>query len=279
MPLDADQKHGDARPTAKSMRELKSVDTGLVWWFWFTTSAFDVDKRLRRLFRLLPHDPRCKFCNAPFSGIGGTLVKAVFGKTRSELNPRICNICEQASRKFPSGAEVEMSMLFADMRGSTALAEKMSPAEFGRLINRFYTTATKAAVDADGLVEKLAGDAVAAFWGAGFAGPDYVKKTIEVAQAISRRMVEQGISVGIGVHSGVAYFGAVGAVDGLVDIAAVGDEVNIAARLASQAAGGEILVSERAIEEAGVDGSELEARSLLLKGISEPVTARVMRLG
>jgi adenylate cyclase len=258
------------------MSDTKSVDVGNVWWFWFTTSAFDTDKRLRRLFRMLPHDPRCKFCNAPFQGAGATIVRTLFGKQRSVLNPRFCNMCDVASRQFPGGAEVEMAMLFADVRGSTALSEKMSPTEFSRLINRFYTHATKAIIEEDGLVEKLAGDAVAAFWGAGFAGPNYVERTLKVAQNMSRIMARQKIPVGIGVHSGRAYFGAVGTADGLTDISAIGEEVNTAARLASKAAAGEIIVSEQALREAGMDGSELESRNLDLKGISDPVLVRVL---
>lgn len=261
---------------AEKMPDNESVDVGKVWWFWFTTNAFAVDKRLRRLFRILPHDPRCKFCNAPFQGVGGIIVRSLFGKQRSVLNPRICNLCERAASEFPGGAEVEMSMLFADVRGSTALSEKMSATEFSRLINRFYTGSTKIIVEEDGLVEKLAGDAVAAFWGAGFAGPDYVRRTIEVAQKLSKLMAQEDIPVGIGVHSGVAYFGAVGSADGLTDITAIGDEVNTAARLASKAAAGEIIVSEQAIKGSGIDVGELESRSLELKGISQPVTVRVM---
>ncbi len=258
------------------MSDKRSVDVGSVWWFWFTTNAFAVDKRLRRIFRMLPHDPRCKFCNAPFKGIGGTLVKVLFGKERSALNPRFCNLCDLASREFPGGAEVEMSMLFADVRGSTALSEKMGPTQFSKLIGRFYTRSTKFIIEEDGLVEKLAGDAVAAFWGAGFAGPDYVRRTIKVAQDLSNFMARQGIPVGIGVHYGVAYFGAIGAPDGLIDFSAVGDEVNLAARLASKAAAQEIIVSERALQKAGMAGDALERRSLDLKGISQTVPVRVM---
>ena len=258
------------------MNEKKSVDVGNVWWFWFTTNAFAVDKRLRHILRVLPRDPRCKFCNAPFQGIGGIVVRVLFGKQRSTLNPRYCNLCDIASREFPGGAEVPMSMLFIDVRGSTALSETMTPTEFSQLINRFYAAATKIIVDEDGLVEKLAGDSVAAFWGAGFAGPDYVRRTIDVAQNLLRAMERQKIPVGIGVHAGVAYFGAMGTADGLVEISAIGEEVNLAARLASKAAPGEIIVSERALKAAGIDGSKFEARSLELKGISEMVTARVM---
>lgn len=261
---------------AFDMNDKKSVDVGNVWWFWFTTNAFAVDKRLRRIMRVLPHDPRCKFCNTPFQGVGAMIARVLFGKQRSALNPRYCNLCEIASREFPGGAEVPMSMLFIDVRGSTALSEKMSPTEFSQLINRFYAAATKIIVDEDGLVEKLAGDSVAAFWGAGFAGADYVSRTVKVAQNLLRSMEKQQIPVGIGVHSGIAYFGAMGTADGLTELSAIGDEVNLAARLASKAAAGEIIVSEQALRAAGIDSSPWEARTLELKGISEPVTARVM---
>lgn len=259
-----------------NVSEKKPVDVGNVWWFWFSTNAFAVDKRLRRIMRFLPHDPRCRFCNAPFQGVGGLVVRALFGKQRSALNPRYCNLCEIASQEFPGGAEVEMSMLFIDIRGSTALSEKISPTEFSQVINRFYAAATKVIIEADGLVEKLAGDEVAAFWGAGFAGQDYVQKTIKVAQNLLSAMEKQNIPVGIGVHAGIAYFGAMGTSEGLTEISAKGDEVNTAARLASKAAVGEIIVSEQALQKANIDGSQLESRSLDLKGISEPVSVRVM---
>ena len=258
------------------MNEKKSVDVGSVWWFWFTTNAFAVDKRLRRIMRVLPHDPRCKFCNTPFQGIGAIIARVLFGKQRSTLNPRYCNLCEIASSQFPGGAEVPMSILFIDVRGSTALSEKMRPTEFSQLINRFYKEATRIIIDEDGLVEKLAGDSVAAFWGAGFAGPDYVMRTVSVAQKLLHAMEMQKIPVGIGVHSGVAFFGAMGAAEGLTEISAIGDEVNLAARLASKAAPGEIIVSEQALSAAKIDNSNLEARSLELKGISEQVSVRVM---
>lgn len=259
------------------MNDKKSVDVGNVWWFWFNTNAFAVDKRLRHIQRVLPHDPRCKFCNAPFEGIGGALMRVLFGKQRSALNPRYCNLCERASQEFPGGTEVPMSMLFIDVRGSTALSEKMSPTEFSQLINRFYTETTKVIINEDGLVEKLAGDSVAAFWGAGFAGPDYVRRTIDAAQSLLRVMKRQKIPVGIGVHAGIAYFGAMGTAEGLTEISAIGDEVNLAARLASKAAAGEIIVSEQALRQAGMDGSVLEARSLELKGISQPINVRVLQ--
>jgi len=249
-----------------------------MWHDWFMTDAFAVEMRLHRFFNILPHDPRCKLCHAPFQGVGGMAVSALYGRKRSNLNPNFCNVCEDFAKKFPGGAEVEMSMLFVDVRGSTALSERMTPIEFQKLINRFFVGSTKAIAEEDGLVEKLAGDAVAAFWGAGFAGKDYVARTIRAAQKILKVMEGQKIPVGIGVHAGVAYFGAMGEENGLINISAIGDEVNTAARLASKAAAGEIILSEAALRQAHIDVSELEVRTLALKGISESVTVRVMRV-
>ena len=251
---------------------------GQMWHDWFMTDAFAVEKRLHNFFRHLPHDPRCKFCHSPFQGVGGMAVNMLYGRKQSNLNPHFCNLCEDFAKKFPGGAEVEMSMLFADVRGSTALSEQMTPMEFQKLINRFFVGTTKAIAEEDGLVEKLAGDAVAAFWGVGFAGKDYVARTVRAAQKIHKVMDGQKIPVGIGVHAGVAYFGAMGSAEGLINISAIGDEVNTAARLASKAAVGEIIVSEAALEHAHMDGSELESRKLELKGISKQVSVRVMRV-
>jgi len=248
-----------------------------MWRDWFMDDAFKVERVFTRVFHILPHDPRCKLCNSPFDGTGGFIMGAMFGRKRSSLNPLFCNICEEYAQKHPGGAEVEMSMLFVDVRGSTALSEQMSPVEFQKLINRFFVGATKAIGQEDGLVEKLAGDAVAAFWGAGFAGKNYVMKTIRAAQKIQKAMEEQKIPVGIGVHAGVAYFGAMGSAEGLINISAIGDEVNTAARIASKAAAGEILVSEAILSQAEIDTSKLESRQLELKGISELVPVHVMR--
>lgn len=253
-------------------------DVTRMWHDWFMVNAFNVEQPMVRFLSFLPHDPRCKLCYAPFHGVGGFVVSTVLGRRRSGLNPNFCSACEDFARKNPGGSEVEMSMLFADIRGSTALSEQMTPLEFSRLINRFFIEASNAIAAEDGLIEKLAGDAVAAFWGAGFAGKDYVARTIRAAQGILKIMEKEKIPVGIGVHAGVAYFGAMGTVEGLVNISGIGDEVNTTARLASKAEAGEIIVSEKALEQAHIDGSALESRKLELKGISDRVPVRVMKV-
>jgi adenylate cyclase len=264
-----------------SPREEKEVVQ--LWRDWFMTGNIPGARRKRQLHALLPSSPRCKICNAPFGGIGGPIMRITAGIRPSAMNPRICSDCEDMVRRFHTGAEVEMSMLFADVRGSTALSQRLSATEFSRLINRFYTEGTRAITETDGLVDKLAGDAVAGFWGAGIAGPDYVARTVEAARRLLKATGHgspQGpwIPVGIGVHAGVAYFGVMGGQDGLTDLTALGEEVNTAARLGSAAAAGEIIVSEQALKAATIDPAPYEARSLDLKGLSQPVAVRVIRL-
>jgi adenylate cyclase len=257
-------------------KEKPTIDQ--MWYDWFATDAFKLEKRMTHMLHVLPQNPRCKFCQAPFRGVGGVLVRLFLGKKQSTMNPRFCNICEDMAAKHMGGHEVEMSMLFADVRGSTVLSEQMSPTQFSQLINRFYVETTNAISREDGLVEKLAGDAVAAFWGAGIAGPQYVARTIHTAQNIQKTMTQEKIPVGIGVHAGVAFFGAMGLADSLVNISAIGDEVNLAARLASKAKAGEIIVSERALKQAGMDSRGLESRRLELKGISQAVDVMVIKI-
>lgn len=256
---------------------LTKEEINQMWHDWFTVDATGAEKLFSMTYRLLPHDPRCKICSSPFEGMGGLVMRTVFNRERSDLNPQFCNVCEDYVKKHQGGAEVEMSMLFADVRGSTALSGQMNPMEFQKLINRFYVGATDVIAREHGLVEKLAGDSVAAFWGAGFAGKNYVGRTVRTAQKIQKNMQAQNIPVGIGVHAGVAYFGAMGSEGGLVEISAIGDEVNTAARIAAKAAAGEILVSQAALARADMDAGQLESRTLELKGIRKPMTVRVMR--
>src|SRR6266540_2111112 len=102
-----------------------------MWHDWFMTDAFKVEKRLFRAFSFLPNDTRCKICYSRFNGMGGFMMRSL-GRTQSNLNPNFCNVCEDFAKKNPGGAEVEISMLFADVRGSTALSERMTAIEFSK---------------------------------------------------------------------------------------------------------------------------------------------------
>jgi len=174
-------------------------------------------------------------------------------------------------------------MLFADIRGSTKLAEGMRAAEFSRLMNRFYKQSTDALIKTDAYIDKFVGDEVIGLYFPLFAGKNHAGAAIAGAQEMLRvakfdRKAGQALPIGIGVHTGVAYVGIVSGAEGSVkDVTALGDNVNITARLASTAGAGEALVSEAACAAAGLNIGSLEQRQLELKGKSEPVSVRVLK--
>jgi adenylate cyclase len=236
-------------------------------------------RRGRHLFGLLPANPRCTLCNAPFAGLGAPFMR-LLGKSRSAKNPRVCADC--LAKTPVGGAEVELSLLFADVRGSTGLAERSSPAEFMRLLNRFYGEATDVFVGTDALIDKFMGDGVLGLYVPGFAGEHHARQAVRAAEALLRATGHADpegpwLPVGIGVHTGIAFVGAVGSEESVTDVTALGDVVNSAARLASAAGAGEILVSEASCSAAGL-GDDLERRQLELKGRSEPIDVRVLRV-
>lgn len=253
-------------------------------WKEVLTTGFPAETQFQRnLFRVLPASPRCKNCYAPFKGIGGIFVRLMYNKRPSPHNPLICNVCENFAIKYPGGAEVNLTMLFADVRGSTALAEKMSSMDFSRLIDRFYTTSIDVLTHYDAIIDRLVGDEMIGYFLPSVAGSDYVQRAFKAALELLRvtghgASGKPWIPIGIGIHTGIAFFGAVGRKDGVMDITALGDAVNTTARLASLAEAGEVLISEAAFQAAGLELGNLEKRSLSLKGRSEDVLVRVFQV-
>lgn len=228
--------------------------------------------------RRLPSDPRCRLCYAPFSGAGGKLVHLALGISRSRLNPQICDVCEGFVHTFQGGAEVEVTVLFADVRGSTALARRMPPADFSQLINRFFQAATGALHAHHGLVEKLIGDEVTGFFVSGISGPRHAHAALSAAQEILKATghgagSEPWIPVGIGLHTGPAFVGSVGA-----DIVVLGDVPNTGAHLASSAKTGEIIASQTTVSHAAWDTTALQPCQLQLKGRNSPLPAWTIKV-
>lgn len=253
------------------------------WWLSVLSGnnpAFPL-RQLRGLWGIIPSSPRCSFCHAPYSGPGAPLMR-LLGKAPSTLTPHLCRQCHDEARKQIGGAEVEMTLLFADVRGSTTLAERMTPSEFSRLMNRFYAGATDILVESGAWSDRLVGDEVIGIYVPGFAGPDHARRAVDAAQKLLRLTGHHDpaslwLPIGVGIHTGVAFAGAVGRIGGATDITALGDAVNTAARLASKAGPGEILVSEDACAAAKLAFETLERRELALKGKSEAVPVRVLR--
>jgi adenylate cyclase len=158
------------------------------------------------------------------------------------LNRRLSKWCIRAAHKHPGGAEVKISVLFADVRGSTAIAERTPPEEFSRLLARFYGAAARVIDEWDGIVDKFVGDGAVALFIPGFAGGDHAAGAIGAAGGLLDQTGNDGpepwIPVGAGVHTGKSFVGTVGEGDAR-DFTALGDTVNTAARLAGLAGAGE----------------------------------------
>lgn len=240
-------------------------------------------KSLRPIIKRIPRSPRCRICYLPFDGIGGYITKTFLGVEASTLNPHLCNLCERFATQYHGGVELEISIMFVDVRGSTTMAEKLSPEQFSRKINRFYRAATDVFYRNNGLVEKLLGDEVAGFFVPGFAGPDHAQTAIHAGLDTLKAMGYGSSSgpwmpVGVGIHTGIAYIGSVEAEGGVSNISILGDAVNTAARLTSLAAPGELLISEETRKSANLQTANMESRCLSLKGKSKTVDAWALKV-
>lgn len=237
---------------------------------WFEHSFF------KPIFRALPAEPRCQICYIPFGGVGGIISKRLLDVKPSNMNPHMCNVCERFAERFPGGTELEVSILFADIRGSTPLAERMENFEFSDLIRRFYIAGTKALYAHNALIEKFVGDGLAAFFAPAFAGPNHALTAIKAGKEILKATGHgEGktpwVPVGVGVITGVAFIGSLKVGSGRNEISILGDVVNTTARLSSQAAAGELLIGHRTMEMSGLSTEDHESRDLSLKGKEEIV--------
>jgi adenylate cyclase len=219
----------------------------------------------RRFWKHIPSAPRCKVCGNPFGGIGGRIA-GMAGWKPSRKNP---NVCARCCDSLPAGgAEVDVAVLFADIRGSTALGEQSRTGDYVELLNRFYATATEVLLRHDALIDKLIGDEAMALFIPGVAGPSYRRKAVSAAidllQAVGYGSAHgPWLEVGVGVNAGRAYVGNVGSA--VVDFTALGDPINVAARLQAAASGGQLVVAE---------GLDEQLTALLPHARHEVVTVR-----
>jgi adenylate cyclase len=219
-------------PTSHSSGVPKTVD-----WEDLLIKGHEPLKLAQRIFRRLPHDPRCKLCLNPFGGFGGRMV-GLLGHRPSRKNPNICQYC--FDRLPTGGIEIDIGVVFADVRASTALGEQSDATTFARRLNEFYDTATKVLIHNEGIVDKLIGDEVMGLFIQGIAGPDYRRKAALAALELASEVTE--LPLGVAANAGIAFVGNVGS-GSVLDFTALGDAVNIAARLQARALPGEVVLA------------------------------------
>jgi adenylate cyclase len=229
-----------------------------------------------RLMRALPSEPRCRLCRAPFGGGGGRVMRRL-GYGPSRKNPNICNTCFE---KAPmGGVEMEIGVLFADVRGFTSLAEDMAPDAIAQLLNRFYAAATDV-LSSSAVVDKLVGDEVMALFIPQWLGEHWEDQMLlsarELLGAVGYGSADgPWLQLGVGIDLGRAFVGNVGSGD-VKDFTALGDVVNTAARLQSAAAAGSVVMSERLHERLNHRTPGAVATTLELKGKKEAEPVRVI---
>jgi adenylate cyclase len=230
-----------------------------------------------RLMRRLPSDPRCAVCRAPYGGVGGRVMGRL-GFAPSRKNPRLCSQCFE---KAPmGGVEMNVGILFADVRGFTSLAEQQAPDAVATLLNRFYATAVDVVCE-HAIIDKLVGDQVMALYLPGIFPGEPTDHMLKDAQALLVAAGYNGerpwVELGIGLDFGTAYVGNVGSGE-VKDFTAIGDVVNTAARFQAAAASGEIVMSGRVHNRVAEHAAGAERRELSLKGKSEPEVVMVRRI-
>ena len=238
-------------------------------------------RALRRRWRAVPGPPRCKMCYSPFGPPVGPILRLI-GKGRWPSSPKYCGGCFKDLYRTRAGAEVESTLLFADIRGSTSLAESMDALSFRELVDRFYQEATAILIDHDAIVDKYVGDEVIAIFIPALTGTNHAREAVDSARELLRATGHDTDApwapLGIGVNTGRAYVGVVGTAEHL-EFTALGDAVNVTARLASAAGPGEILITDDAMRSSGgFSNSLLERRRLELRGKSAEIDVNVLTL-
>lgn len=157
----------------------------------------------------------------------------------------------------PRGKSTTIAVLFVDVRGFTSMSEKLDPEPLVSLLNRYLTLISDCILKNGGTLDKFIGDAAMAFWGAPLPQDDYVYKAVLAAADMVagsaaleeelERIYHRRVSFGIGIHMGPAVVGNIGS-KRRMDYTAIGDTVNTAERLESNAKGGEILISKAVAE-------------------------------
>ncbi|MNR88665.1 Adenylate cyclase 2 [compost metagenome] len=199
-----------------------------------------------------------------------------------EREANFCSRCGRPTTPLPSGDRRVVTVLFADVSGFTTLSESLDPERLAEIINACFKALSEPIYRFGGVVDKYIGDAIMALFGAPLAHEDDAERAVSAAYAMQRAAerfsesleAETGIRlrVRIGLNTGLVVAGTIGG-DQKRDYTVMGDAVNLAQRLESQAEPGSILVSGQTYRLTCHAFSFQSARKLFVKGRQEAVYA------
>jgi class 3 adenylate cyclase/CheY-like chemotaxis protein len=206
------------------------------------------------------------------------VAKQTAAATLASYVPR--RVAEKLAAGEVTQEELEVTVLFSDIRGFSTMAERLDARDIAQIVGRHLSAMAQIVTDHGGMIDKFQGDAVMAVFGAPDPLPDHAERALRCAIAMQERQSElnaqgwgtddlDGLRIGVGVNTGRVIAGAVGG-GGRLEYTVIGDAVNVAQRLQSEADGGEIVASATTI--AAAPGIEVEpVGSRRVKGREEPV--------
>ncbi|MFN7986930.1 MAG: adenylate/guanylate cyclase domain-containing protein [Thermoanaerobaculia bacterium] len=205
-------------------------------------------------------------------------IQETFGRYISDAV--VSEILESPDGLRLGGEKRTVTMLMSDLRGFSAMAERLAPEQVVRVINNYLGTMADVILAHDGTIDEFIGDSVLGFFGAPVARPDDARRAVACALAmqkgmerVNRRNADEGlpsVEMGIAVHTGDVVVGNIGS-EKRAKYGAVGSHVNLTARIESYTCGGQVLISERTLREAGSDVVTGGSLSVRAKGFPEPI--------
>ncbi len=206
-------------------------------------------------------------------------IRATFGRYVSD--EVVANLLENPEGLKLGGDLREVTILMSDIRAFSTICERLPPEQVMKMLNNYLGTMSEIIMDHQGTIDEFIGDAILAIFGAPISRPDDADRAVQCAldmqQAmndINRENLEQGlpeISMGIGVNTGAVIAGNIGS-EKRSKYGVVGHHVNLTARIESQTAGGEVLISETTRDKLNLAFAIGEQKQVQVKGINEPVS-------
>jgi adenylate cyclase len=215
---------------------------------------------------------QCEICGTLLSGAVSVIFRTV-GIRRSSRNPNLCNRC---GTHVEEGRVVEMTVLFADLSSFTEMTQALGPERTHEVVDAFLRMASRVLVRHGAFIDKYVGDAVMALFNVPISRDDHARQALVAATELTSELRSLGqrfglpLEASVGIATGWARVGRLGSEDSK-DYTAIGDAVNLAARLQGKAAPGEILVSAESHAKHPSDFAGAAPERVTLKGFREPV--------
>lgn len=200
---------------------------------------------------------------------------------RRYLSPQVADSVMAGDVALDRTRRAELTIAFIDIRGFTALSEQTEPEAMAASLNRFLTEMTDIVFEHGGTLDKYVGDAIMVFFNDPLSQPDHAERGVRMAvqmrdqlDSLRRELAQEALSeitAGVGISTGFVTVGNFGS-PSRIDYTVIGNHVNLASRLADQAAAGEILIAERTLALLPPDLVSVEpAGERTLKGVTRPI--------